>query len=231
MWPRITPRLGSEAGTQVSESSLKCRLATGDTAGRGGRGHHVTTAVPTRSPSGLPNAEAPARHHLSTCHQSFCPPAHSQGRQGRGLRGRLVREGPVLFHLMIFASQEKKSAHTGVSSYLTRAEHTHPHTHRLLSNSTLRDATVDSLKPAMMEGFILPKWVNATSRDFSPESQLINIQQHPRKFQPGVLSPSSAPGRHPAPVHSPDPRSRTPRELWTPRATSHLLINCTNYQG
>ena len=138
-------------------------------------------------------------------------------------------EGLVLFHLMIFSSQEKKPAHAGVSSYLTRAKHTHKrtrahtHTHTLLSNSVFRDTTVDSLKPAMMEGPILPKWVNVTSWDFSPESQLINIHQHSRKHQPRVLSPSSPPGRPPDSVHSADPGSRTPREIQTPRATEPLV--------
>ena len=132
-------------------------------------------------------------------------------------------EGLVLFHLMIFSSQEKKPAHTGVSSYLTRAKHTHTHTHTLLSNSVFRDTTVDSLKPAMMEGLILLKWVNVSTQDFSPESQLINIRQHPRKHQPGVLSLSSPSGRPPDPVHSADPGSRTPREIQTPRATEPLV--------
>ena len=150
---------------------------------------------------------------LATCPQLGPPRERAEGKVGGGGAGSVSSDDFL---------KPRKETCTHWSQLLPHKSRTHTHTHTLLSNSVFRDTTVDSLKPAMMEGLILPKWVIATSRDFFPESQLINIHQHPTKHQPGVLSPSP-PDRPSDPVHSADPRSRVPRELQTPRATEPLV--------
>ena len=159
---------------------------------------------------------------LATCPQLGPPRERAEGKVGGGGTGSVSSDDFLKPRKETCTRWSQLLPHKSQTHTQTHA-HTHTHTHPLLSNSVFRDTTVDSLKPAMMEGPILPKWVNVTSWDFSPESQLINIHQHSRKHQPRVLSPSSPPGRPPDSVHSADPGSRTPREIQTPRATEPLV--------